>query len=78
MPKKKPVVYKKQEEKIRAKGALKNPLKLIDNFGVDGDFVESQAFAYLAIRSYLGLPISYPNTTRTMRPISGGIIIKNY
>ena len=28
-------------------------IKLIDEYGVDGDFVESQAFAYLAIRSYL-------------------------
>ena len=27
-------------------------LKLIDDYGIDGDFVESQAFAYLAIRSF--------------------------
>ena len=53
-------------------------LKNIDDYKFDGDFIESQAFAYLAIRSYLGLPLSYPNTTRTLRPISGGIIEKNY
>ena len=53
-------------------------LKNIDEYEFDGDFIESQAFAYLAIRSYLGLPISYPNTTRTSRPISGGVIEKNY
>ena len=53
-------------------------LKNIDDYEFDGDFIESQAFAYLAIRSYLGLPISYPNTTRTLRPISGGIVGKNY
>ena len=53
-------------------------LKNIDDYEFDGDFIESQAFAYLAIRSYLGLPISYPNTTRTLKPISGGIIEKNY
>ena len=53
-------------------------LKNIDEYEFDGDFIESQAFAYLAIRSYLGLPISYPNTTRTLKPISGGIIEKNY
>ena len=53
-------------------------LKNIDEYEFDGDFIESQAFAYLAIRSYLGLPISYPNTTRTSRSISGGIIEKNY
>ena len=30
----------------------------IDNFNIDGDFIESQAFAFLAIRSILKLPIS--------------------
>ena len=53
-------------------------LKNIDDYKFDGDFIESQAFAYLAIRSYLDLPLSYPNTTRTLRPISGGIIVKNF
>ena len=53
---------------------IKYPLKLIDEFGIDGDFVESQAFAYLAIRSYLKLPISFPETTGVVKPMSGGII----
>jgi len=52
-------------------------VKLIDDYGIDGDFVESQAFAYLAIRSYLKLPISFPNTTGVKKPCTGGIIIKN-
>ena len=47
------------------------------NMEVDGDFVESQAFAYLAIRSYLKLPISFPETTYVNKPCTGGIIIKN-
>ena len=51
-------------------------VKLIDDYGIDGDFVESQAFAYLAIRSYLGLPISFPETTGCKKPITGGKIIK--
>jgi len=51
-------------------------IKLIDEYKVDGDFVESQAFAYLAIRSYLKLPISFPETTGVREPCSGGIIIK--
>ena len=53
-------------------------LDLIDEYGHDGDFIESQAFGYLAIRSYLGLPITYPNTTGCKKPISGGVIVKNY
>jgi len=51
-------------------------IKLIDEYGVDGDFIESQAFAYLAIRSYLKLPISFPMTTGVNKPCSGGVIIK--
>ena len=52
-------------------------IKLIDEYGVDGDFIESQAFAYLATRSYLGLPISFPKTTGVVRPCTGGVIIEN-
>ena len=61
-------------EKLKEKNI---PLKLIDEYGVDGDFVESQAFAYLAIRSYLKLPISFPETTGVSKPCTGGVIVKN-
>ena len=50
----------------------------IDNFGVDGDYVESQAFAFLAIRSFLDLPISFPNTTGCKSPTIGGEVVKNF
>ena len=50
----------------------------IDDFGANGDFVESQAFAYLAIRSFLNLPISFPETTGCRAPCTGGVIVKNY
>ena len=53
-------------------------VKLIDNYGINGDFVESQAFAYLAIRSFLNLPISFPNTTGCKKPCTGGVLVKNY
>ena len=53
-------------------------IKLIDDYGIDGDFVESQAFAYLAIRSYLKLPISFPETTGCKSPCTGGIIVNNF
>ncbi len=55
----------------------KVPVKFIDDFGIDGDFVESQAFAYLAIRSYLKLPISFPSTTGVGKPCTGGTIFKS-
>ena len=53
-------------------------LSLIDDYKINGDFVESQAFAYLAIRSYLKKTISFPKTTSVRNPCSGGILVKNY
>ena len=57
---------------------INNKIKLIDEIKIDGDFVESQAFAYLAIRSFLKLPISFPNTTGCKKPCTGGVLVKNY
>lgn len=53
-------------------------IKNIDDYNFDGNFIESQAFAYLAIRSYLNLPISFPNTTRCKKAISGGEVFQNF
>ena len=53
-------------------------LENIDNFNHNGDFIESQAFGYLAIRSYLKLPITFPETTRCSKPLTGGSLIKNF
>ena len=53
-------------------------VKLVDEYGVDGDFIESQAFAFLAIRSFLKLPISFPQTTGCINPCTGGVLVKNY
>ena len=32
--------------------------------GLDGDAIEAEAWAYLAVRSFKGLPITFPTTTR--------------
>jgi len=53
-------------------------LNNIDAYGFNGDFIESQAFGYLAIRSYLQLPISFPETTRCKNPTTGGTLNKNF
>ena len=47
----------------------------IDDFQMDGDFIESQAFAFLAIRSFLNLPLSFPMTTGCNIESTGGSII---
>ena len=53
-------------------------LSLIDDYKIDGDFVESQAFAYIAIRSYLKKKISFSKTTNVKKACSGGVLIENY
>ena len=53
-------------------------LNLIEDYKINGDFVESQAFAYLAIRSFLKKPISFPKTTNVEKPCIGGVLSKNY
>jgi len=40
------------------------------------DSLEAQAFAYLAVRSLHGLPISFPATTGVPRPLTGGVLVR--
>jgi len=44
--------------------------------GMDGDAVEAEAWAYLAVRSLRGLPITFPGTTGTPTPLTGGVLAK--
>jgi anhydro-N-acetylmuramic acid kinase len=53
-------------------------LSSVDDYDLDGDYIESQAFGYLAIRSFLNLPISYPKTTGCELPTVGGKLVKNF
>jgi len=53
-------------------------LNSIDDYSLNGDYIESQAFGYLSIRSFLNLPISYPKTTGCKTPTVGGILVKNF
>jgi len=53
-------------------------LNSIDDYSLNGDYIESQAFGYLSIRSFLNLPISYPKTTGCKTPTVGGELVKNF
>jgi anhydro-N-acetylmuramic acid kinase len=53
----------------RRLGAPVGPVEVV---GWDGDALEAQAFAYLAVRSIEGLPLSLPSTTGTPEPTCGG------
>jgi anhydro-N-acetylmuramic acid kinase len=46
----------------------------VEAAGFDGDMLEAQAFAYLAVRVARGLPTTWPETTGCRAPVSGGVI----
>ncbi|MET0372453.1 MAG: anhydro-N-acetylmuramic acid kinase [Sphingobium sp.] len=51
-------------------------VRSVDELGWDGDALEAQGFAYMAVRSLKGLPISFPGTTGVPRPMTGGQLLR--
>jgi anhydro-N-acetylmuramic acid kinase len=47
-----------------------------EDAGFDGDSMEAEAWAYLAVRSMLGLKISWPGTTGIPKAASGGLLVR--
>ena len=54
-------------------GAIVAP---VDALGWQGDALEAQAFAYFAVRTLRGLPLTFPGTTGVNAPLSGGKLAK--
>jgi len=52
------------------------PIMPVEEVGWDGDALEAQAFAFLAVRSLRGLPLTVPETTGVSRPITGGALYR--
>ncbi len=51
-------------------------VEAVESVGWEGDALEAQAFAYLAVRSLRGLPLSLPTTTGASRVITGGALYR--
>jgi anhydro-N-acetylmuramic acid kinase len=51
---------------------LRAPVRPVEAAHWDGDALEAQAFAYLAVRSIRSLPLSLPSTTGAPHPVCGG------
>lgn len=45
-----------------------------ETFGFNGDSMEAEAWAYLAVRSSRGLPLTFPGTTDVRAPVTGGVL----
>jgi anhydro-N-acetylmuramic acid kinase len=58
----------------RLAARLNAPVEPVEAIGFDGDAIEAQGFAYLALRSARGLPLSLPTTTGVSAPLTGGVL----
>jgi anhydro-N-acetylmuramic acid kinase len=60
------------------KGAARHggTVVVAEEAGLNGDFTEAEAWAYLAVRSMRGLPITFPATTGCREPVSGGVLVQ--
>ncbi len=54
-------------------GRVENAVVPAEAVGLDGDLLEAEAWAYLAVRSRLGLPVTFPGTTGVTRPMTAGV-----
>ncbi len=54
--------------------AVAAPVDPVEAVGWRGDSLEAEAFAYLAVRSLRGLPLSLPTTTGVGAPLTGGVL----
>jgi anhydro-N-acetylmuramic acid kinase len=57
-------------------GRVENAVVPAEAAGLDGDAIEAEAWAYLAVRSLKGLPITFPGTTGVPGPLLGGVLAK--
>ncbi|RST85662.1 anhydro-N-acetylmuramic acid kinase, partial [Aquibium carbonis] len=48
---------------------------LAEDVGLDGDAMEAEAWAYLAVRSVMGLPLTFPTTTGCRQAVTGGVLV---
>jgi len=47
-----------------------------DEAGWNADAIEAQAFAYMAVRTLRGLPITFPTTTGAQKAMTGGVLVE--
>lgn len=55
---------------------LRAEVTTADAVGWSSAYLEAQAFAYLAVLSLQGMPITFPTTTGVPRPTSGGVLVR--
>ncbi|TMI99097.1 MAG: anhydro-N-acetylmuramic acid kinase [Alphaproteobacteria bacterium] len=66
-----PTLMRMLAEKLRPAS-----VETADRAGWSADALEAQAFAFLAVRSLQGLPLTFPTTTGAPRPMPGGVLVR--
>ena len=61
------------KNKFKLNNIVKN-VKTLNTIGLDGDYIEAEAFGYMAVRRLYDLPITFPGTTGISSPSTGGVI----
>jgi anhydro-N-acetylmuramic acid kinase len=57
-------------------GHVANAVVPAEALGLNGDVIEAEAWAYMAVRSVAGLPITFPETTGVPQPMTGGVLAR--
>ena len=66
-----PVILSELKTRLKAKNMV---AETADEGGWNSKALEAQIFAYLAVRSLRGLPLSFPGTTGVPKPMTGGVM----
>lgn len=61
---------------LALQSSLVGKVMAVESAGWDGDALEAQAFAFLAVRSLYDMPLSWPSTTGVPLPQTGGCLFK--
>lgn len=69
-----PVILQELREALLKKSTKPLSIMTANEANWNGQALEAQIFAYLAVRSLKNLPLSMPGTTGVIRPVSGGVM----
>lgn len=69
-----PVIYSELKTRLEKKLGEYIQIKTADEIGWSSKYMEAQIFAYLAARCLQNKPITFPSTTQTPKPLTGGKI----
>ncbi len=61
---------------MQALRAILTNVETAEFFGLNGDSMEAEAWAYLAARVFYNAPLTYPGTTGVKSPLTGGVIVE--